>query len=285
MSNRATTIRILLVDGDPDGFRIVEKTGWVGQGLVSSRPGYREARSHSEFDGPGVYVLVSNGEEESVKRQLYVGEAENLRKRLDRQLQDKDFWNQVIAFSSKDETLNKANVRYLESQLVGLARTAKTWRVLNSNSPSIPTLSRADTADVDSFLEEMLILYPILGVDAFEAPTPSDGCFLEFKITGPDASGIGIDANDGFVVRQGARARISETDTIGQPLSTYRARLVEEGVLAPYDSVSYKLTQDFRFSSPSTAASVLLGRRANGRTEWRTQDGRTLRDVQEQAID
>lgn len=35
------------------------------------------------------------------------------------------------------------------------------------------------------------------------------------------------------------------------------------------------------FSAPSTAAAVVLGRGANGRTEWKGADGRTLKEIQE----
>jgi hypothetical protein len=35
------------------------------------------------------------------------------------------------------------------------------------------------------------------------------------------------------------------------------------------------------FSSPSTAAAVVLGRSANGRVEWKAADGRTLKEIQE----
>lgn len=42
-----------------------------------------------------------------------------------------------------------------------------------------------------------------------------------------------------------------------------------------------QLTQDYSFSSPSTAAAVVLGRSANGRVEWKAEDGRTLKELQE----
>jgi len=42
-----------------------------------------------------------------------------------------------------------------------------------------------------------------------------------------------------------------------------------------------RLTHVHLFSSPSTAATCLLARSANGRTEWRDSEDRTLRDIQE----
>ena len=51
-------------------------------------------------------------------------------------------------------------------------------------------------------------------------------------------------------------------------------RFIEQGEL-------YRLTQDYTFNSPSTAAGVLLGRTANGRIEWKDSKGRTLKEIQE----
>ncbi|MCE9581794.1 MAG: DUF4357 domain-containing protein [Planctomycetes bacterium] len=42
-----------------------------------------------------------------------------------------------------------------------------------------------------------------------------------------------------------------------------------------------RLTQDFTFASPSNAAGVLLGRTANGRIEWKTEDGRSPKSIQD----
>ena len=41
----------------------------------------------------------------------------------------------------------------------------------------------------------------------------------------------------------------------------------------------YVFTQDFLFSSPSTAAALVLGRSANGWLEWKDQNGKTLNEI------
>jgi Domain of unknown function (DUF4357) len=40
-------------------------------------------------------------------------------------------------------------------------------------------------------------------------------------------------------------------------------------------------TQDYRFSSPSTAAGVLVGGASNGRRAWKNQSGQTLKKLQD----
>ena len=45
----------------------------------------------------------------------------------------------------------------------------------------------------------------------------------------------------------------------------------------------YEFTKDAAFSSPSAAAAVVEGGSANGLMEWRTKDGRVLKELDEQA--
>jgi hypothetical protein len=279
-----TSIRIFLVDGDPDGFRIVEKSNWSGQALVVSRSQYPEVRARKEFDSPGVYALLAPAGEDDAKPRIYVGEADTLRPRLDHHLKTKDFWTRLIAFSSKDLNLNKAHIRYLESRLVGLANQAKTWTVENGNVPQPSNLSEPDIAEAEGFLREMLVIYPVLGVDAFDVPRKKVTGELTYKIEGPDTAGEGREEHDGFVVLEGALGRIEEMASYHKSLSAMRSSLLDEGVLLAIDG-RLRLTQDYKFSSPSTAAAVLLGRNANGRIEWKTEAGKTLKEIQEKAVE
>jgi len=47
------------------------------------------------------------------------------------------------------------------------------------------------------------------------------------------------------------------------------------------DGAVLRFTQDYLFSSPSIAASLIHGRSANGRIEWKDANGRTLKALQE----
>jgi hypothetical protein len=58
-----------------------------------------------------------------------------------------------------------------------------------------------------------------------------------------------------------------------------RNELLDRGILVEEDD-GFRLAQDYVFNSPSTAAGVFLGRAANGRTEWRDGDGKTLKELE-----
>lgn len=71
----------------------------------------------------------------------------------------------------------------------------------------------------------------------------------------------------------------TETNTIHQYMSTLREDLLAQGVIVDQGE-NYVFVQDQVFTSPSTAAGVILGRTANGRIEWKNGEGQTLKQLQ-----
>lgn len=275
-----------MADGTPDGLRIVERSNWTGRALMVSRAEYPAIRHRDELGRPGVYLLRGQAERGGLGARIYIGEADTARTRIDNHIRGKDFWDELILFTSKDDMLNKAHIRYLESRLVELATDANQAELENNNAPQRPALSEPERDDAESFLENMLLIYPVLGVTAFELstipePDVSRGPLL--SITGPHAEARGRDTSEGFVVYAGSRARKVSVNSLSRPIADLREVLIEKRVLRP-EGDHLVFVADHLFSSPSTAACVVLGRSANGRVEWKDESGRTLRAVQEDAI-
>ena len=273
------SIKIFLPGGDPDGLRTIEKSNWSGAGLVVPRSLLGEAKQRREFMRTGVYVLVGPPEESGLPR-IYVGEGDPIRPRLEQHAAKKDFWTICIAFTSKDEILNKAHVQYLEARLIALASQAKRCVLDNGNVPQLPSLSEADKADADGFLAEMMLCFPVLGVAVFSAATIEHKKVLELSLKAKGIEARGWETPQGFMVRSGSHAVKSEVPSCHAYLKELRAALIENGVLKASGN-DYVFAQDYVFSSPSTAAGVVLGRSANGRIEWVTKDGRTLKLIQQ----
>src|SRR5205823_2267164 len=155
-----------LADGTPDGLRIVEKSNWTGRAVVCSRSQLPQVKARPEFGKTGTYVLRGPSDSADLPT-IYIGEGDPTRPRLESHLAKKDFWTSLVLFTSKDENLNKAHVQYLEARLITLARDAKRCILENGNVPQLPSLSEPDTAEMEGFLEEMLLVYPLLGVGVF----------------------------------------------------------------------------------------------------------------------
>lgn len=295
------SLRIFVADGDPDGLRIVEKSNWIGKALVFPRALLPQVKARPELAQTGVYLLLGprpDGEGEM----LYVGEGDPIRPRLESHYAQKDFWTRAIGFTTATAgQLNKAHVQFLEARLIALARAAKRMPLDNANQPAEPSLSEADRADMEVFLAHMLGILPVLGVHAFEqARLPVPGVVLqgptavsvsdEKPALAPEAAVLscigkgfearGSDTAQGFVVFAGSGASAGAGASLTGNVDRLRKDLLASGVLKADGNVP-RFTQDYVFSSPSTAASVVLGRSANGRSEWKDAQGRTLKALQE----
>ena len=282
-SNAPFSLRIFVVDGDPDGLRLVERTNWVGKAVVFPRSIYTQIRNRPEFQQTSVYLLMgprTDGDGDM----LYVGEGDPVRPRLDDHFAKKDFWTRAVFFVAPGQ-LNKAHVQFLESQLINRAHLAKRVQLDNGNKPAEPTLSEADRADMNVFLSNILGMLPVLGVHAFEQSpvltsvdrAPSLFC------QGNGAKAQGRDTPQGFVIDAGSTAVLNEVPSLKSYFPSVielRSELLKNGVLVE-EAGFLKFTQAYTFSSPSYASSVILGRSSNGRADWRDAAGKTLKEIQE----
>ncbi len=183
-------ITILVTAGDPDGVRVVEKSNWTGRGLVFSRADLATALEHG-LSSPGVYVLVGDDPDEEFDQQIYIGQGEDVGKRLKQHQGDdgKEFWNETVVFVSGNESLNRAHISHLESSLIRLATEAKRTRLANGNQPAIPRMALTDVAVADGFLAEVLAIFPVLGINAFDLPETKPSGRRRYFLTGPSAKG------------------------------------------------------------------------------------------------
>lgn len=276
---RPFTIRILFPEGLPDGLRIITKPNWSGLCIVCPRNRYAEAKKQrEEFSRSGVYILVGPDEDDS--RELYIGEAETIRKRLDLHHAEKDFWNQAIIFTQSGDPLNKAQVQYLESHLVKLAKKYKNWKVGNIQEPKEPKLSESEKADSAGYLKEVLLILPVLGVDAFVVGEESRVKTRLYRWEGKGWKAKGYETSEGFLVQNQSMASLETTQGLHYSSGNKRKQLINEGVLIP-ESEGYRFTVDYNFNSSSQAASVCAGRSCNGRTSWIDEKGNTLKARQE----
>lgn len=281
-NHRAFSIKIFVPNGDPDGLRIIEKSNWTGVGVVFRRGNFKEAVQRPEINRTGVYVLVG-ATDESALPLVYVGEGDPVKDRLAQHQQKKDFWDWAVFFVTKDNSLNKAHVQQLEARLHELAAVAKQCNLDNIQCPSPPTLSEADRADTESFLDDVLSILPLLGLSVFEAVTPTSSPDIQLLHTsGKGVTATGYEDARGFVVCKGSGVCPDETPSCQDWIRTLRKDLLRTAVIVEDNGV-LTFQQDHAFTSPSSAAAVVLGRNSNGREVWKTDRGVTLKELQSAA--
>ena len=277
------SVRIFLPSGEPEGLRVVEKSNWTGQGLFFPRSLFDKVRKRDELSRTGVYVLWGPGESGQMQR-AYVGEGDALLSRIESHFRNKEFWTHCVAFSSKDQNLNKAHAQHLEARLVDLAAKAKRCELDNMTVPQPPSLSDADAADAELYLADMLLCLPVLGVNFFEQPLGQSERSTDLILNARGITAHGYEDAAGFVVRSGSQATKNEVRSIHAFLSNLRKALISQGIFEDSGTM-YRLAQDYVFNSPSSASGVLLGRSSNGRAEWKDARGRSLKEIQEATLD
>jgi uncharacterized protein DUF4357 len=280
----SATIKLFLPRGEAKSLRTAEISNWTGKAITAPRTELDELLQREELDKAGIYIL-SGADPLSGSPRAYIGEAEVIRDRL-KQHKTKEFWISAIVFVSKDENLTKAHVRYLESRL--LMEAAEVGRfTLEQNQAGGSKLPESDREDMEVFLSRIRQLLPVLGSDLLipiaqpAAKQPSGGTlFCRMK----GAEGRGHRTPDGFVVLQGSTAVLQERQSAKRwpYVIALRKQLIGDGTLVQKDGF-YPFTRDVEFSSPSAAAAVIEGGSANGLIEWRTKDGRVLKELDEQA--
>lgn len=169
--SEAFTLRVFVPSGNPEGARIVDRMNWTGRGYFVSRDHWVEIRQRPELKAGGIYVLIGYQLDElGVELPVaYVGQTDNLQKRVDQHETSKDFWSTCVLFLSTAGGLNRAHTTWLEWALIDQALKAKRCRLLNGISPAEPALIESEKADTRSFLDEMLRMMPTMGVHIFEA--------------------------------------------------------------------------------------------------------------------
>ena len=287
-------LTVYMIDGTEYGPRLSEIGNWVGKAIYSPRATINKIISRPEFDNPGVYCLKGDPNDEAFGEKIYIGEAENIRTRLKQHLSDskKDF-KEIIFFISKDELLTKTQIKYIESRLIQLAIDAKTAEIENGNSPKLPTLHEADISDMEYFLDQIKLIFPIMGF-RFLIPTSIKESEKEklstknidieiFEIKTKTFDAKMYESDKGYIVLKGSEAKKKLSASTTDTYRKLRRKLLETNLLVDKGD-KLVFSEDTIFSSPSSASNMVLGRNSNGFTEWVTNKGKTFKVIQEKLI-
>lgn len=284
--NYPFALSLFLADGTADGLKIIEKSNWNGCGLSCPKKVlFDKHRKRAEFNKPGVYFLVGENDESVLSKRLYIGETDAIMPRLEDHFRKKEWWTEVIVFTTADQALNKAFVQYIEAQLVQLAHKAGRYCIENGNTPDVSNLSERERAICEGFLREILLCLPLLGINLEPNTKPESNNNVILFVRAKGLVARGIETSDGFVVLANSEVTSEETKTIPNQIHRLRKSLIEQGIIHISDNGRLKFTTDHQFGSPSTASSVILGCSSNGREIWKTSSGDSLKSIQFSRLD
>jgi hypothetical protein len=292
------SIRVYLADATVTGIRYAELVNWTGQAIACPRNRLNELAKWPEAAKPGIYFLFESRFADT-KPTAYIGESENVSQRLTSHDRNKDFWNEVIIFTSKDENLTKAHIKYLESTLVNLSKQADRYQLENGNTPPESSLPRADRDAMEEFVENARMVLGILGYSILEPilkvkntdeiTSQSNGAgnnldpLRELTFTVNNLIAQGAVTDEGFVLKKGSQLSKTNTDSIPGKLLNIKSRLLTERLLED-DGEKLIATEDILLSSPSYAAAIVAGTSRSGPQSWKAANGKTMKQIEDASL-
>lgn len=273
------TIKLFLYDGDPNSRIICELSNWTGIAYKIPKNMLKSTTKDifKYIENTGVYLLF--GENEGIPK-VYVGEAENLYKRLVDHLKDeRDDWEECILFTHMDNSWNKGHVKYMEYELYQAAIKGARYDVDNSNTPTRSSLSMTDEAELREVIDNIKLLTNSLGYKVFiDASTQKriDKNKLFMKSQLYNASGY--ETENGFVVEAGSTISSKEAPSFRENHKALRRRLIEQGIIDSNNT----FTENYLFNSSSHAGCVVAGFPVSGPQYWKTFENISLRDLNKQ---
>lgn len=297
MNAHPQTIQIFLPSGDPQGIRIASITTRIVQVVEIPRLRLDEFLERPEANSVGIYILFGENDETERPR-AYIGQTGNFGNRLKQHNEKKGlWWNRAVVAFSLTQSLTVTHAHYLEWLALSRATQAQRFEMDNGTAGTRPHTLPALEAECREVFETIDILLTTLGYPIFEPLIRNRSLIVTSQVTEAfSASGeqippsefycrtSGVDGRaqyteEGLVVLAGSYGRAEVSSSfLRHNYAQKRQTMLDQGLLRiEGDRICF--TRDTLFKSPSPAAVALLGRAANGWTEWKDSTGRTLEEA------
>lgn len=275
---RGKVITTHLRTGDPNGIRTVFISNKICEMIVFPRTEFEEVGKLEESTRPALYILI--GEDENGAAQAYIGESTNGLRRITNHKSNKLFWSKCLMFVAKDESINKADVQYLERRAIDLATECARFGVTNEQSGKENSLSNYQIDIMEEFFDDVCLLASFIGCPIFEnvsasCEARSGNCFY-LTVRGTNAKAI-FDENDHSM--RILKGSLLPQDTVPSYRDAEKRNLIIASMSKPTKDGKWELQKDYTINSPSTAASYCSGRSCNGWAHWINEEGKTLDEL------
>jgi len=282
------------MDGTPTGRIKCTLANWTGVAYKIPRNEIDKCKGRDDLSQSGVYFLFGTSDQTSDDL-VYIGQAgvrkngEGILYRLQEHKRnpDKEYWTEAVVFTTSNNSFGPTEISYLENRFCKLAIDAKRYIVKNGNDPTSGHITEEKESELEEFLDYARIVMGTLGYKVFES------LLQTLPATTNESTETGEDQIF-FIKRNGANAKCKLTNEGIVVLSGSVIR--KDCVPSCPDSVKEKreankqniddnnvLLRDFLFKTPSGASAFVLGAPSNGNVEWKTEDGKTLKDIESSA--
>lgn len=266
-------IQTYLPDGTLEGVRIVELSESSVKAFVVPRIKLNSIKGRQEIQRPALYLLISSGD-----NQVYIGESENFFHRIKTHDQAKAFWDVAVAIVSSTNSLEKSDVKYLESLAVERAQATAAMEVLNKTVPARNNVHEFKLHSLQLILDDVALIAESLGFSLFSSKQDDEAeiWYCKTKNTNAQAQYRG----DKFVVLAGSVIDKEHAPSLER---AFPAVIIErQQIFTKFGSdegPTITLQENVPFKSPNHAGGFVTGRNVNAWTTWKNKDGKTMDEV------
>ena len=295
--NNSKNFNLYLMDGDLTGRIKCTLANWTGLAYKVPRSYLDKCKDRQDLKQSGVYFLFGkndNGEDE-----VYIGQAgirkngEGVLFRVAEHLKDEAYFNDAVMLTTQNNSFGPTEISYLENKFTNMAISTDRFKVRNGNDPNPGNVTEEKESELEDFVEYSKMVLGVLGYKLFVPLVKSTGeenveehieeneeliFYLSRKVK---TSNKTIEAkcmrtNEGFVVLKDSMIEKIDSPSIPKTIKDIREKCREANEI-----IDGRLTKNYLFNSPSYAASFVIGLTTNGRTDWKTENGLTLKEFEE----
>lgn len=236
------------------------------------------------------------GKNDNEEDEVYIGQA-GIRKngdgvlvRVNEHLKDDFYFSDCVMLTTQNNSFVPTEISYLENKFTNMVIETDRFKVRNWNDPNPGHVTEEKESELEDFIEYSKMVLGVLGYKIF-VPLIEDKTQLD-KTNQDDELILFLSrtirktnrlikakckrTNEGFVVLKDSMIEEMDSQAIPKSIKDLREKIKNNNGI-----VNGKITKDYLFNSPSYAASFVLGMETNGRTNWKTENGVTLKDFEE----
>ena len=294
--NNSKNFNLYLMDGDVTGRIKCTLANWTGIAYKIPRSYLDKYEDRQDLRQSGVYFLF--GKNDKGENDVYIGQAggEGILFRVAEDLKDEVYFrdvSDVVIFITQNNSFGLAEVNYLESRFIHMAMDVGRFNVRCGINLDPGNVTEEKESELDDFIEYSKMVLGVLGYKLFvslvkvtEEETIKEETvkeneelilYLSRKIKKSDRiiEAKCMKTDKGFVVLSGSMIEETDSKSIPKTIKSIRRKCRRRNKI-----VDGKITGNYLFNSPSSAASFVLGMNTNGKTDWKTEDGLTLKDFE-----
>ena len=284
---------LFLMDGEVTGRIKCTLSNWTGLAFKIPRPYLEKCKDRQDLKQSGVYFLF--GKNDDGDDEVYIGQAgirkngEGVLFRVSEHLKDEIYFSDAVMLTTQNNSFGPTEISYLENKFTNMAIETERYKVRNGNDPNPGNVTEEKESELEDFIEYSKMVLGVLGYKIF-VPIVKKELKIENKIDDEEILYLNSKTkksekiikakckrtSEGFVVLKGSMIEIIDSKRLPKSIKDLRDKCKTNNEI-----INGKLTKNYLFNSPSYAAMFVLGISRNGKTEWKTEDGTTLKDLEE----